>query len=339
MDTFNADSIQSMNRQVALWRRALTSNEMSVFAEWISDPATIRSLTERVSGVKEALTAERIHALNELFEKQGILKMRNEEYQAFGSVLGERVRWYVSTEEGLAELQVVVDMLNQLDTSHALAFLPQVLQSRVAALAPDLADAVNHLSIHLTALSSTDVIPQIATTLQDIINLMTPLLDPSSRADTVLSWLFWTDLKLSVNKVYATPITRFRESQSILVAIESLLQVDNGQKFRQLLRDPVQVREYAAPGLLVPVNLVTAQNVSAVVMSGLEFEMGMGDLGMTPVVPGESGHVSWAQDAIHTRLEPGQVEKTREGVRVMNETISFLVQIMEVFRNSSSSVL
>ncbi|KAL4964937.1 uncharacterized protein BDV14DRAFT_200476 [Aspergillus stella-maris] len=339
MNTFDADYIQSMNRQVALWRRALTSDEMGVFVEWISDPVTIRSLTERVSGVKDALTAERIHALNELLERRRMLKMENEEYQAFGSVLGERVRWYLSTEQGLAQLQLLLDMLNELHTSHALVYLPHVLQSRVAALTPDLAGPVNHLSVHLTALSLTDVIPQVTTTLQDIINLMIPLLDPFTRADTALSWLFWTDLNLVVNRVYATPLTMFRESHSILVFIDSLLQADNGQKFRQLLRDPVQTREYIAPSLLVPVNLGGAQNVSAVVMSGLEFEMGVSDLGMTPVVSGTSGHVSWVFDTIYARLEPGRVEETRKSIKVMSETISLLVQIMEIFQNSSVSVL
>ncbi|KAL4955779.1 hypothetical protein BDW69DRAFT_182244 [Aspergillus filifer] len=353
MHTFNAESINSMSRQVALWRKALTSDEMGVFVEWISDPVTVRSLTDRVSDVKGALTAERIHALNRLFEKQGILKMENEEYQAFGSVLGERLRWYLSTQEGLAELQVVVDMLNELHHSHALVYLPQALLSRVGALTPDIADSVNHLSIHLTALFSTNALPQIATTVQDIINLMGPLLDPSTRADIVLSWPLWADLNLVLNRVYATPGPTFREIQGILVALQSLLQADNGQQFRRLIRDPVQAGVYVAPGLLVPVNLVGAQNVSAVVTTGLELELGMGDLGMTPVVSWESGHVSWMLDALYPRLEPGRVEETREGIRVLTEVdiflytetshiansskvISFFITVMDIFRTAPS---
>ncbi|KAL4935928.1 hypothetical protein BDV06DRAFT_228357 [Aspergillus oleicola] len=332
MDTFDADSIASMNKQVLLWRRALVSEEMGVFVEWISDPATIRGVTERISGVKEKFTAERIHALNELFEQQGILAMGNEESQAFGSALGERVRWYLSTEEGLSELQSVVNTLNELHNSHALTYLLQVLQKRAHLLTPDFAEDIAMLSYHVAALSSTDTTPQIATTLQDVINLFAPLLIPSSRAEIVLTWSFWADLILILNKISAIRHATFSQVRNLLASTEKMVQPNRVENVHRLIEDIMQTKEYAALGLLVPVNLVDHGNVSAVVLDGLE---GMGMVDTTPVMARELVDMGWVWDAIRVPLAPSVVDKTRQSVKTLAEASSFLIQVLEIFQDYS----
>ncbi|KAL4925693.1 uncharacterized protein BDV17DRAFT_294277 [Aspergillus undulatus] len=331
-NTLDPVYIAQVNRQVRLWRKALASKEMKEFVEYVADPETLRVITERISRVKKALTPERICRLNVLFDEYGLLDVRDEEYQAFGVIVGEKIRTQFATPEGIPEIQSFIDGLNGLLDSGALTEFSDMLHTRAKVLIPAVADDIAQFTQHLDAV--TEALPWLTESLQDIINLIHSLLNPATRAEKLLAWPFWAEMNLILDKLCSTRPAASTPGalRNLLVATERMLQPQRVQDVRWLLADVLQHPEYNTPSILAPVSFAGRHNFTAVVMGGLEM---FGMEGTRPVTSSGLEGARWALVTVDTYLAPDEVEETREAVRMLAEAASFLIQVIEVFDTDS----
>jgi hypothetical protein len=308
-----------MNREVSLWKKALASQEMADFVEMLQDTETLAEVTGFVERLKKALTAERIHRLHDLFEKEGVFNLGDDDYQAFGGVIGTKVKDQLTTAEGIKELQGHLDTIEKLLRSKALGDVGRVMKMRAPILTPHIAEDV-HTSFQQSA-AVADIAPQVAETLQAIIKITHPLLDFNTRADRVLSWAFWADVNRVMDAILSGLANSLLAAQKLLVTLSRILEQDRVGGLRLLIADVSG--SLAAPRVFGSMHLNVPGNVSAMVMG-----TGLGMLGMvdtTPVLtPDVLANVLEALDTLDAVLVPGEVEKTRETVQIITNVSCLL---------------
>ncbi|KAL4877064.1 hypothetical protein BJY04DRAFT_230888 [Aspergillus karnatakaensis] len=300
--------------EVSLWRKALASEEMAEFLSWISDPETISSVTSSIEGIKDKLTAKRIHRLNLLFKTEGLFTLSDAQYQSFGAELGAKFRAQFATRLGLGQIRVVLHVLESLlrDGSYAGNVVGHIrLRARV--LTPDLADDIA-LLLDKTLVGRA-FIPAFVDALGDAVTIIHPLLEFEGRADRVLSWAFWTDLDRS-----------FQELQSALAVLERLLESQRAHQLRLLLDDVTG--SVSAPPVLGFNSGTGSGNASMLFGS----EDGLLRTGMMPVLaPDEMDEIVALLKRIDAFLAEGNIEGTREAVCVLNQGLRFVYRLVEVF--------
>ncbi|KAL4865001.1 hypothetical protein BDV12DRAFT_200542 [Aspergillus spectabilis] len=323
MGTFDPGYIQFLNKQIALWRKAIASDQMTEFLAWITDPETIRGVTSRIEMIKRKLTADRIHALNLLFEETGLFTLSDEQYQSFGAELGTKFRIQFATPHGITQVRGVLQMLRAVREGPV--GVAENIKMRARVLTPDISDDIALLLEEVAAVG--DVIPHLVDALDDAVGLIYPLLDFGARADRVLSWAFWGDLKGVTENIFSVPGESLVGVQRALQVLERMLEPKKAQQLRVLIADVTG--GVSAPRVFGFMPVSGNGNLSYMVMGS---DDGVLRMGMSPVLApdGLDGLFALLR-RVDWFLEPGEVEKTRETVRVLNQAGLFILRVIEVF--------
>ncbi|KAL4914852.1 hypothetical protein BDW62DRAFT_204216 [Aspergillus aurantiobrunneus] len=332
MDTFDAGYIQRLNKEVRLWHKALTSPEMAEYLGFMTGPETLDGITGCVTRMKKALTAERIHRLNGVFDRQGLFDLEDDEYQAFGEVLGKKLKVQFTTAEGISDVQQYLDTFDKLLQSQALEEVVQSMQMRAAVLTPYMAEDVHAFFKQLSTV--TDTAPVITAIIQGTVELIRPVLEAESRPNLVLTWQFWADINLMLDRLWSVPSASLVNVQKFLETIVKLLQPERVQVLRLLIADVTG--SFSAPGFLGALPLNLPGNASAMVM-GTGFGM-LETVDTTPVLaPVVLEDVLRVLNGVDAFLVPGEVEKTREAVHALTEAGLFIAQVMQVFETEDTA--
>ncbi|KAL3487820.1 hypothetical protein BJX62DRAFT_240656 [Aspergillus germanicus] len=328
MKTFDPEYIRWMNREVLIWKKAITSPQMSMLTSYLADPETLASVTGSIERVKRALTAERIHRLHKLFEEEGLFDIEDGEYKEFGGHVGARFRWQFTTEEGLDELKGVLAELEELLQTGALDVAARVMQMRAPVVAPQIAGDVHALYTQSTAIL--EVLSKIAEALHDFVNLMHPLLEFEVRAEKVTSSEFWSEANSILEKFSAIPASSFSAVNELLVTLSRVLESQHASALRLLILDAVGTLSEPRVFGSIPINV--PGNVSGIVLGG-EVEM-LGLVETAPVL--EADDLKNVLNLLHkleAALAPGEVEKARETLLFLNKGSAFILQVVQVFES------
>ncbi|KAL2787225.1 hypothetical protein BJX66DRAFT_341417 [Aspergillus keveii] len=328
LKTFEPEYIRWMNREVLIWKKAITSPQMGMLTSYLADPETLASVTGSIESVKRALTAERIHRLHKLFEEEGLFDIEDGEYKEFGGHVGARFRWQFTTEEGLDELKRFLAELEELLRTGALDVAARVMQMRAPVVAPQIAGDIHALYTQSTVV--VDILAKIAEALHDFVNLMHPLLEFEVRAEKVTSSEFWSEANSILEKFSAIPAASFSAVNKLLVTLSRVLESQYASALRLLILDAVGTLSEPRVFGSVPVNV--PGNVSGIVLGG-EVEM-LGLVETAPVL--EADDLENVLNLLHrleAALAPGEVEKARETLLFLNKGSAFILQVVQVFES------
>jgi hypothetical protein len=322
LKTFDPEYIRWLNREVLIWKKAITSPQMGMLTSYLADPEMLASVTGSIERVKKALTAERIHRLHKLFEEEGLFDIEDGEYKEFGGHVGERFRWQFTTEEGLDQLKGFLGELEELLRTGALDVAARVMQMRAPVVAPQIAGDIHALYTQSTVV--VDILAKIAEALHDFVNLMHPLLEFEVRAEKVTSSEFWSEANSILEKFSAIPAASFSAVNELLVTLSRVLESQYASALRLLILDAVGTLSEPRVFGSVPVNV--PGNVSGIVLGG-EVEM-LGLVETAPVL--EADDLKNVLNLLHkleAALAPGEVEKARETLLFLNKVCLFFPPI------------
>jgi hypothetical protein len=312
--TFDPEYIRWMNREVLIWKKAITSPQMGMLTSYLADPETLASVTGSIERIKDALTADRIHRLHKLFEEEGLFDIEDGEYKEFGGHLGARFRWQFTTEEGLDELKGFLADLEELLRTGALDVAARVMQMRTPVVAPQIAGDVHALYTQSTVV--VDIVSKVTEALHDFVNIMHPLLEFEVRAEKVTSSDFWSEANSVLAKFAAVPPASFSAVNELLVTLARVLEPERTSALRLLILDAVGTLSEPRVFGSVPFNV--PGNVSGVVLGG-----GLEMLGLVETPPVlEANDLESVLNLLHMledALGPGEVEKARETLLFLNK--------------------
>ncbi|KAL3442455.1 hypothetical protein BJX65DRAFT_298977 [Aspergillus insuetus] len=334
LKTFDPEYIAWMNREVLIWKRAITSPQMNMLTSYLADPETLAGVTGSIERVKRALTAERIHRLHKLFEEEGLFDFEDGEYKEFGGHVGARFRWQFTTEEGLDGLKGFLAELEELLKKGSLDVAARVMQMRAPVVAPQIAGDIHALYTQSTAVL--EILSNIAEALHDVVNIMHPLLEFEVRAEKVTSAEFWSELNSVFEKFSAIPAASFSAVNELLVTLSRVLEPQHASALRLLILDAVETLSEPRVFGSIPVNV--PGNVSGIVIGG-EVEM-LGLVETAPVL--EADDLENVLNLLHrleAALAPGEVEKARETLLFLNKGSAFILQVVQVFESEELGVL
>lgn len=307
-NTLDPGYIKALNQEVLLWHKALTSEQMGEFVAYITDEETLGRVTASVARFRKTLTPDRAHRLHGLFEDQGIFDQGDLEYQAYGHVMGKRIRFYFGTEEGVSEVERLLDLLDGPLQGQTMADVAGILQTRANVLTPYIADDLATFFHQFSEV--TEVVDILEEILRDIVQLVRPLLDFDTRAARVLSWAFWTDLNLILHEVLSVPGSSLTTLQKLLATASKLLEPERAKGLRLLVADASGTpRTPGSEGFDVPGN-------DSAVDTGRMMGVVDTESKLAPDVTGDALRVLHGADAL---LAPGQIDKTRDTVLVLSE--------------------
>jgi hypothetical protein len=314
MKTFDPEYIRWMNREVLIWKKAITSPQMGMLTSYLADPETLASVTGSIERIKHALTADRIHRLHKLFEEEGLFDIEDGEYKEFGGHLGARFRWQFTTEEGLDKLKRFLAELEELLRTGALDVAARVMQMRAPVVAPQIAGDVHALYTQSTVV--VDILSKIIEALHDFVNIMHPLLEFEVRAERVTSSDFWSEANSVLEKLSATPAASFSAVNELLVTLARVLEPEHTSALRLLILDAVGT--LSEPRVFGSVTLNVPGNVSGVVFGrGLEI---LGLVETPPVLEADDlGNVLNLLHRLEDALASGEVDKARETLLFVNK--------------------
>ncbi|KAJ0422954.1 hypothetical protein BJY00DRAFT_310555 [Aspergillus carlsbadensis] len=326
LKTFDPEYIQWMNREVMIWKRAITSPQMGMLTGYLSDPETLASVTGSIERVKRALTAERVHQLHKLFEEEGLFDFEDGEYKAFGGHLGARFRWQFTTEEGLRELKGFLASLEEVLRTGALDVAARVMQMRAPVVAPQLAGHMHALYTQSAAV--VDILSKLAEPLHDFVNLMQPLLEFEVRAERVTSPGFWSEANSILEKFSAIPPASFSAANELLVTLSRVFQPQHASALRLLLLDTVGT--LSDPPVFGSVPFSIPGNVSGVISGGALEMLGLAET--APVLEADDlENVLKLLRRLDAALAPGEVEQARETLLFLNKGSTFILRVAQVF--------
>ncbi|KAL2838312.1 hypothetical protein BJX68DRAFT_272645 [Aspergillus pseudodeflectus] len=326
MKTFDPEYIRWMNREVLIWKKAITSPQMGMLTSYLADPETLASVTGSIERIKRALTADRIHRLHKLFEEEGLFDIADGEYKEFGGHLGARFRWQFTTEEGLDDLKRFLAELEELIRTGALDVAARVMQMRAPVVAPQIAGDIHALYTQSTVV--VDILSKITEALHDFVNIMHPLLEFEVRAEKVTSSEFWSEVSSVLEKFSAIPVASFSAVNGLLVTLARVLDPEHTSALRLLILDAVGTLSEPRVFGSVPFNV--PGNVSGVVLGG-GLEM-LGLVETPPVLEADDlGSVLNLLHRLEDALGPSEVEKARETLLFLNKGSRFILRVVQVF--------
>ncbi|BCS29564.1 uncharacterized protein APUU_71134A [Aspergillus puulaauensis] len=324
-NTLDRDYIKALNQEVVLWHRALTSEQMGEFVAYITDEETLGRVTASVARFRKTLTPDRAHRLHALFEDQGIFDQGDLEYQAYGHVMGKRIKFYFGTEDGVSEVERLLDLLDGPLQGQTMADVAGILQTRARVLTPYMADDLATFFYQFSEV--TEVVDILEEILRDIVQLVRPLLDVDTRAARVLSWAFWTDLNQILDKVLSVPGSSLTTLQKLLATASKLLEPERAKGLRLLVADASGTpRTPGSEGFDVPGNDSAVDTGSMMGVVDTESKL-------APDVTEDALRVLHGADAL---LAPGQIDKTRDTVLVLSEAGEFLVKVVRIFEDDDA---
>lgn len=307
-NTLDPGYIKALNKEVMLWHKALTSEQMGDFVAYVTDEETLGRLTASVARFRKTLTPERAHQLHDLFEDHGIFDHGELEYQAYGHVMGKRIKFYFASEEGISQVERLLDVLDGPLQGQTMDDVAGILQTRARVLTPYMEDDLAAFFHQFSQV--TEVVDILEEILRDIVALVRPLLDFDTRAARVLSWAFWTDLNLILDKVLSVPGSSLTTLQEFLAALSKMLEPERAKGLRLLIADASGApRTPGSEGFDVPGNDSAVDTGRMMGVVDTESEL-------APDVTEDALRILHGADSI---LASGQLDKTRDTVHVLNE--------------------
>ncbi|KAL6235280.1 hypothetical protein BDW75DRAFT_230461 [Aspergillus navahoensis] len=312
--TFHPSYIQTLSNRLALWRKAFTSPEMAGFLDVITDPANLDGISSSMGRVKQALTGERIHRLRMVFDDWGFSALNGDEYQAFGNVLGTKIKTHFATAEGISEVEDFLDVMESLLQSQSLHTLAAVVQRRAAVLTADFGEDLR--SFFDEASSAAARMPGGLRDLRHLFNLIRPLLVPESRRERLPARV-WAVARFIIDKVSSVQGSALEDMQGVLHAGLRVMHPRRVEELREVIADLQMGVILSDP--LVPVSVGVGGNAS-VVPGIFEFSFTMLHTHPTPILGPDANceAIQMLMQRLDARIAPGEVERTRETLQLLN---------------------
>ncbi|KAL4996716.1 hypothetical protein BDV10DRAFT_186953 [Aspergillus recurvatus] len=332
MAAFHPTYIQTLNGRVTLWREAFASPEMAGFVDVVTDPATLDGISSSMGRVKRALTGERIHRLRTVFDEWGVLDLNEDEYKAFGNVLGTKINAQLATAEGISEMEVFLDAMDALFRSQTIHALAVLMQKRAAVLTAGLSADLSSFFGEVSSAAAT--IPGGLGILHDFLDLIRPLLSSEPRGERLLARV-WAVAGFIMDNVSSVQGSALADLKGVLDAGVRLMNPERIEELRVMIAD--LQRGETLSGSLGQVGVWGNASVGLEAFFGFSF--GMSDIHTTSVLESDanSDTVSMLIQMLDARTVPGEVEKSREILELLNSTSSFLHSVIQVFESHSDS--
>ncbi|KAL4985595.1 hypothetical protein BDW68DRAFT_179546 [Aspergillus falconensis] len=334
MATFHPANIQTLNNRVTLWRKAFASPEMAGFLDVATDPATLDAISSAMARVKQTLTGERIHRLRTVFDEWGVSDLNKDEYDAFGDVLGTKIKRQLATAEGISEIENFLDAMDSLLQGQTIHTLGDIMQKRAAVLAADLAEDLRSFFDEVSSAVAT--VPGVLGVLRDFLDLIRPLLDSGFR-DAWLPARVWAVAGFIIDKLSSVQGSALADWQGVLDAGLRFVRPERVEQLRVVITE-LQLGDTLSE-FLVPVGANAGRNASVGPETFFEFSSGMLHTHPTPVLePDATGErLSMLIQMLDTRLAPAEIERTRETLQLLKSTSSFLLSVLGVFESQPDS--
>ncbi|KAL4977177.1 hypothetical protein BDW66DRAFT_150280 [Aspergillus desertorum] len=313
MDIFHPVYIQTVNNRVMLWQKALASPEMAEFLDVVTDPATLDGISSSMKRLKRALTSERVHRLRTVFDDWGFFDLNKDEYEAFGNVLGMKIKRQLATAEGISEMESLLDGMDSLLQSQTIHALADIIQKHATILTADLAEALRLFLDEVSSAAAT--VLGVLEVLRDSMDLIRPLL-ASGASDAWLPARVWPVARSIMDKVSSVRGSALADLQGVLDAGVKLMQPESVEELRVVLA----TLQMSDTPLETWGQVDVRGNASVGLETFSEFLSGMSDMHPNPVLETDANGktISMLIYMLEVRLAPGVVEKTRETLQLVN---------------------
>ncbi|KAL4808627.1 hypothetical protein BDV18DRAFT_157571 [Aspergillus unguis] len=274
--------------------------------DFVTREETLERMSAFITRMKHVLTAERFHRVNVLFEEYGVFD--NQEYSASGATLGRQLKEQLTTVEGVAQDEWLIDVLDGQTEGLDVGILQRALT-----LAPEIAD----ISALIDSYENTkDSLPVAVDILRGILRVNTLLQTNTPETASQV----WEDITLIYDKLSSIPPSTLTVLHHGMQAVSRLLSPADLPSLRILLTD------LSGP-FTVPGQDHTGNASAVVLLDGLDM-VDMVD--MIPAMP-PSPQVIQLVRTLDSAVGTDPIG-TRESVQMLAKSGSFVLEVIEVFR-------